>query len=224
MPYGGYWSRGHGKLLLVTVAGRSARRGDGPGGAGARRRALPARVWRTAARCGLSVWRHLHRESVVGRPEGAQPPNTPGGNTTRGETAHGETHPPTTRLTSRIVVVSGRQQSRGSNSQRGEAALISEGGALFLCFGEYCGGGDAGPSGADTFVSTRKGRAGPIPDTGGGPGGVNPLTRILIRLSFIYMYMYMYMHGYGWWMDRSSHACEHGALCDRFFKLYCVPE
>jgi len=60
-------------------------RGDGQGGAGARRRALSARVWRTAARCGLSVWRHHHRESVVGRPEGAQPPNTPGGNTTRGE-------------------------------------------------------------------------------------------------------------------------------------------
>jgi len=81
--------------LLMTVAGRSARRRDGQGGAGARRRALPARVWRTAARCGLSVWRHHHRESVFGRPEGAQPPNTPGGNTTRGETAHGETHPPT---------------------------------------------------------------------------------------------------------------------------------
>jgi len=80
---------------MMTVAGRSARRGDGQGGAGARRRALPARVSRTAARCGLSVWRHHHRESVVGRPEGAQPPNTPGGNTTRGETPHGETHPPT---------------------------------------------------------------------------------------------------------------------------------
>jgi len=78
------------------VAGRSARRGDGQGGAGARRRALPARVWRTAARCGLSVWRHHHRESVVGRPEGAQPPNTAGGNTTRGETAHGGTPPANT--------------------------------------------------------------------------------------------------------------------------------
>jgi len=55
----------------VTVAGRSARRGDGQGGAEARRRALPAQVWRTAARCGLNVWRHHHRESVVGRPEGA---------------------------------------------------------------------------------------------------------------------------------------------------------
>ena len=82
-------------VRYVTVAGRSARRGDGQGGAGARRRALPARVWRTVARCGFSVWRHHHRESVVGRPEGAQPPNTPGGNTTRGETPHGETHPPT---------------------------------------------------------------------------------------------------------------------------------
>jgi len=79
--------------FFLTVAGRSARRGDGQGGAGARRRALPARVWRTAARCGLSVWRHHHRESVVGRPEGAQPPNTAGGNTTRGETAHGGTPP-----------------------------------------------------------------------------------------------------------------------------------
>jgi len=37
----------------VTVAGRSARRGDGQGGAGARRRALAARVWLTAARCEL---------------------------------------------------------------------------------------------------------------------------------------------------------------------------
>jgi len=35
------------------------------------------------------------RESVVGRPEGAQPPNTAGGNTTRGETVHGKIHPPT---------------------------------------------------------------------------------------------------------------------------------
>jgi len=61
------------------VAGRSARRGDGQGGAGARRRALPARGWRTAARCGLSVWRQHRSESVFGRPEGAQPPNTPGG-------------------------------------------------------------------------------------------------------------------------------------------------
>jgi len=68
----------------MTVAGRSARRVDGQGGAGARRRALPARVWRTAARCGLSVWRHHHRESVVGRTEGAQPPNTAGGNITKG--------------------------------------------------------------------------------------------------------------------------------------------
>jgi len=84
-----------GQETLLIVAGRSARRGDRQGGAGVRRRALPARVWRTAARCGLSVWRHHYRESVVGRPEGAQPPNTSGGNTTRGETAHGETHPPT---------------------------------------------------------------------------------------------------------------------------------
>ena len=82
------------------VARRSAWRGVGQGGAGARRRALPAQVWRAAARGGLSVWRQVHSESVhsesvVGRPEGAQPPNTAGGNTTRGETAHGETHPPT---------------------------------------------------------------------------------------------------------------------------------
>jgi len=81
---------------LLTVAGRSARRGDGQGGAGARRRALPARVWLTAARCGLSAWRHHHRESVGRRPEGAQPPNTAGGNTTRGETAHGGTPPANT--------------------------------------------------------------------------------------------------------------------------------
>ena len=71
----------------MTVAGRSARRVDGQGGAGARRRALPARVWRTAAQCGLSVWRHHQRESVVGRPEGAQPPNTAGGNITKGGTS-----------------------------------------------------------------------------------------------------------------------------------------
>jgi len=79
----------------MMMVGRSARRGDGQGGAGARRCALPARVWLTAARCGLRVWRQDHRDSIVGRPEGAQPPNTAGGNTTRGETAHGETHPPT---------------------------------------------------------------------------------------------------------------------------------
>jgi len=77
-------------LPFLTVAGRSARHGDGQGGAGARRRALPARVWRIAARCGLSVWRHHHRESVVGRPEGVW------GNTTRGETAHGGTSPANT--------------------------------------------------------------------------------------------------------------------------------
>jgi len=44
---------------------------------------------------GGRVWRQDHRDSIVGRPEGAQPQNTAGGNTTRGETAHGETHPPT---------------------------------------------------------------------------------------------------------------------------------
>ena len=82
-------------ICVLMVAGRSARRGIGQGGAGARRRALPARGWRTAARGRLSVWRQVYTESVFGRPEGAQPPNTPGGNTTRGETAHGETHPPT---------------------------------------------------------------------------------------------------------------------------------
>jgi len=72
----------------MMMVGRPARRGDGQGGAGARRCALPARVWLTASRCGLRVWRRDHRDSIVGRPEGAQPPNTAGGNTTRGETAH----------------------------------------------------------------------------------------------------------------------------------------
>jgi len=69
----------------MMMVGRSARRGDGQGGAGARRCALPVRVWPTVARCGLRVWRQDHRESIVGRPEGAQPPNTAGGNTIRGE-------------------------------------------------------------------------------------------------------------------------------------------
>jgi len=43
------------------------------------------------------VWRHHHRESIVGTPEaeGAQPPNTAGGNTTRGETANSTRGNPT---------------------------------------------------------------------------------------------------------------------------------
>jgi len=107
----------------MTVAGRSARRGDGQGGAGARRRAPPARVWLTAARCGVSAWRHHHRESVDRRPEGAQPPNTAGGNTTRGETAHGGTPPANIILVRRIV---------GARGQAGLYKIF----VLFVCMQE----------------------------------------------------------------------------------------
>ena len=64
-------------------------------GRGALPRSATARVWLTAARCGLRVWRHHHRESVVGRPEGHSP-QTPRGETPQGGKQHtGEPHPPT---------------------------------------------------------------------------------------------------------------------------------
>jgi len=71
------------------VARRSAWRGVGQGGVGARRHALPARVWRAAARGGLSVWRPSKRKRRR-KTGGGTAPKHPGGkhhkggNSTRG--------------------------------------------------------------------------------------------------------------------------------------------